>query len=212
MWSVADVADAIDAGLRRRCAQLDEEHAVYGLDTLDEVALHPILAEAIAGAGYGVAREVRYPADHHKRKESHGERCDLVLTPDARPLVSTEAKATLFEAPDAVPFDEAFWLEVKTVAQHTTDGPNGSYSSQLLSTIRQDVTKLSKDPNILHAGLLIVMFVHDARVATHDLGIWQDRCLDRGLPIGAPYLRGIPITDRHGNGHLQVAAYSVSHW
>ena len=212
MWSVADLADAIEAGLRCRCAALDDEHAVYGLDALDEVDLHPVLGNTLIDAGFGVAREIRYPADHHKRKESHGERCDLVLCPDARPLSSTEAKSTLFEPPDATPFDEAFWLEVKTVAQHTTDGANASYSSQLLSTIRHDVSKLSKDPGILHAGLLIVMFVHDAPVAAHDLGVWQDRCLARGLPIGAPSLRGISITDRLGHGHLQVAVYPVSHW
>ncbi|MCZ6834775.1 MAG: hypothetical protein O7G85_03280, partial [Planctomycetota bacterium] len=195
MWSVADLADAVEAGVKASNSQLDEEHAVYGLDARDEVELHPILAQAFTCADYGVHREHRYPADQKKRKESEGERCDLVLTPDGLPLASSERKATLFEPADAVPLDEAYWLEVKTVAQYTIEGPNPQYSSQLLSTIRQDVTKLSKDQGILHAGLLIMMFVHDERVAEHDLGIWQDQCLTRGLPIAAPSFRSVKIKD-----------------
>jgi hypothetical protein len=212
MWSIADLADAVEAGVKATSAQLDEEHAIYGLDAKDEVELHPILAEAFTRAEYGVHREHRYPADQKKRRESEGERCDLVLTPDGRELASGERKATLFEPADAVPLDEAYWLEVKTVAQYTIEGANGQYSSQLLSTIGRDVTKLSKDRGILHAGLLIVMFVQDERIANHDLGIWQDRCLKRNLPIAAPSQRCVPITDRLGNGCCVLALYPVRHW
>lgn len=211
MWSVADVADAIEGGLRRRMAQLDLEQSVTGLDALDELALHAILADCLAEAGYGVQRERRYPADRAKRRESEGERCDLVLTPDGRPLRETDAKATLFDRPDAVEPDEAFWLEVKLVSQFTEEGPNRNYASQLLSTVRHDVTKLSKDPDILRAAILIVLFVRDAIVAEHDLGVWQDRCLQRGLPIGAPSVRTLPMTDRLGNGVCAIAVYPVSH-
>jgi len=211
VWSVADVADAIEGGLRRRMAQLDLEQSVTGLDALDELALHAILADCLAEAGYGVQRERRYPADRAKRRESEGERCDLVLTPDGRPLRETDAKATLFDRPDAVEPDEAFWLEVKLVSQFTEEGPNRNYASQLLSTVRHDVTKLSKDPDILRAAILIVLFVRDAIVAEHDLGVWQDRCLQRGLPIGAPSVRTLPMTDRLGNGVCAIAVYPVSH-
>ena len=157
-------------------------------------------------------REQRYPADQGKRRESEGERCDLVLTSDNRPLASSERKATLFEPADAVPLDEAFWLEVKTVAQFTIEGPNRNYTSQLLSTIRHDITKLSKDQGILHAGLLIVMYVQSQEVADHDLCIWQDRCLQRNLPIASPSQRSFPISDRLGNGVCVLAFYPVRHW
>lgn len=213
MWSVADIADAIEAGLKRHCAVLDAEHAVSGIDALDEVELHPFLARALEEQEYGVFREQRYPADQSKRRESEGERCDFVLTPPGRTsLVSSERKATLFEPADAVPLDEAFWLEVKTVAQFTIEGPNRNYTSQLLSTIRQDITKLSKDRGILHAGLLIVMYVQSQEVADHDLGIWQDRCLRRNLPIASPSQRSFPISDRLGNGVCALACYPVRHW
>jgi hypothetical protein len=211
MWSAADIADGCADGLAQRAAALDTEQAVFGLDALDEVDLHPVLATALGSASFGVFREERYPADRQRRKESEGERCDLVLTPDARPLVVSERKATLFEPDDAVDLEDAYWLEVKVVAQYTEEGANASYSSQLLSTVRHDVTKLSKDDGILHAGLLIVLFVRERAVAEHDLGIWQDRCLERGLPIGAPYVRAVPITDRLGNGVCYLALYPVSH-
>lgn len=210
-WIIADLADAVEAGLRRRIGELDLEQAVYGLDSLDELRLHRILAEALQEGGFGVFREQRYPADRKRRRFSEGERCDLVLTPGGRPLEQPDAAGTLFDAPDAVTLADAFWLEVKIVAQFTVEGPNPNYSSQLLSTIRHDITKLSKDPGILHAGLLIVMFVRDHAVARHDLGIWQSRCVERGQPISAPSQRELPISDRIGNGLCVVSLYPVSH-
>ncbi len=212
MFSLPDIADAVETGVRCVAAAIDEEQAVAGLDARDEVELHPVLAAAIAAAGYGVFREQRYPADRKRRRETEGERCDLVLTPDGRELRVSARRATLFDSPDAVDFDDAFWLEVKVVAQFTPEGANGGYAGQLLSTVRQDVTKLSKDDGILHAGLLIVLFVAEPAIAEHDLGIWQDRCLERGLPIGAPYRREVPIADRLGNRVCSIALYPVSHY
>jgi hypothetical protein len=212
MWSLPDIADALEAGLRAETARLDVEQAVTGLDGREELELHPMLAAALTGAGFGVHREQRYPADRGKRSESEGERCDLVLTPDGRGLAKPEAEETLFEDLEEVPLDEAFWLEVKVVAQYQLEGPNQTYSSQLLSTVREDVTKLAKDRGILHAGLLIVLFVQHKEIAEHDLGVWQDECLKRTLPITAPYVRGVPITDRLGNTHCALALYGVAHY
>jgi hypothetical protein len=135
-----------------------------------------------------------------------------LLTPDHRSLAVTERRATLFDPPDAVGLEDAFWLEVKVVAQYTEEGANATYASQLLSTVRHDVTKLSKDDGILHAALLIVLFVRDVTIAEHDLGIWQDRCLERCLPIGAPSCRSMAITDRLGNSVCYVALYPVAHY
>ncbi|MHC4946947.1 MAG: hypothetical protein ACYTG1_01605 [Planctomycetota bacterium] len=211
MWSVADVADVIEAGLRRCAERLDGEQAVRGLDALDEIALHPVLAESLADAGYGIHREQRYPADRRRRRESAGERCDLVLVPDARDLRHPDRAATLFDDPEAVDLDEGLWLEVKVVAQHREEGPNHNYSAQLLAPVRQDVTKLSKDAGILHAALLIVLFVTDGPVADHDLRVWQEKCLDHGLPIGAPYRRSFDIRDRLGNAVCALALFPVHH-
>ncbi len=209
--SPADIADAIEAGLRAELARRDHEQSVYGLDSLDELALHPILAASLREAGFGVHREQRYPADRAQRRVSMGERCDFVLTPEQRELIKEDSRGTLFDDPDAVSLDEAYWLEVKIVVQFTCEGANGNYASHLMSAVREDVGKLAKDPGILQAGLLIVLFVRDERVADHDLKIWQDRCLERGLPLGAPSRRAIPMTDRHGNGCCAIAVYPIPH-
>ena len=209
MWSIANVADALEIGLRRAADEREREQAKRGLDAFEELELHPILAEALVAADYGVAREQRYPADWRRRRETEGERCDLVLTPTDGELRAPERRATLFDAPDAVDLDEAFWLEVKVVAQFTEEGANPQYASTLLSAVREDVTKLAKDEGIAHAGLLVILFVAERAVADHDLGVWEHRCLDRGLPIGAPSRRSVEVTDRLGNRWCCLALYPV---
>jgi hypothetical protein len=206
----SDIAEAAIHGIGMVAAAMDADRSVRGVDSLDEVALHPMIASGLSRADFGVHREVRYPADRRKRKASEGERCDFVLTQDNRPLRHPEAAATLFDSPDAVDLDEAYWLEVKVVAQFTDEGPNRQYASQLLSTVGRDVRKLSKDDGILHAGLLLVLFVERDEVAEHDLGIWQDRCLARSFPIAAPSIRTLPINDRIGNRVCFCALYPVN--
>lgn len=209
--STSDIADAVETGLVAALDQLDAEQAVYGLDIREELALHPVIADAFLKAGYGVYREQRYPADRRRRKVSEGERCDFVITPGGQALLQPDLAATLFDPADAMPLCDAFWLEVKIVSQFNSEGPNRNYSAQLLAPVGRDVSKLSKDPGILHAGLMIILFVEDQRVADHDLDIWQQRCLKRGLPIGAPAQRTIRITNRHGNGVAAIALFPVSH-
>ncbi|MCH2132257.1 MAG: hypothetical protein MK116_00770 [Phycisphaerales bacterium] len=211
-WCVATLADALARGLQSEEARLTREQSVSGLDGRDEVTLHEQLEQDLATAGYGAHREIRYPGARKHRRKSEGDRCDLVLTPEQAPLEVPEADATLFADDSAVSLEDAFWLEVKVVSQFTEEGANGNYSTQLLSTVREDVTKLSRDQGILHAGLLIMLFTANEDIATHDLGIWQDRCLERNLPIASPCHRVIPITDRLGNRTCTIRIYPVGHY
>lgn len=212
MWRRTEppnIADAVEAGLRAQADRFDLEQAVAGLDALDELKLHPILAASLRDAGYGVFGEERYPGDRAKRIETEGERCDLVLTPGGRELAAPDREPTLFDPPDAVDLGEAFWLEVKIAAQHVAGGANPAYASHLLSAVTRDVGKLARDPGIAHAALLIVLFADDERTARHDLAAWLDHCLSRGLPVGSPCLRLFPINDRLGNGACAVALHPV---
>ena len=210
-WNGDDLADAVASGIEARVALDRVAQEVSGIDALDEVSLHPTLALSIEKAGFGVHREQRYPSDRRARKRSEGRRCDLVLTPDQRPLQDPQAAATLFDDPDAVPLERAYWLEVKTVAQFTPEGPNAAWSGELLGTVQSDVSKLARDPRIFHAGLLIVLWTATADIAINDLGVWQDRCLDRGLPIGAPFERILPLQDRLGNACCVLRVYPIHH-
>lgn len=209
MWSYADIADVLRDGLAEHAAALDREQAVYGMDALDEVALHPVLAQALRAGGFEVFREQRYPADRRKRRVSEGQRCDLVLTPAGRPLVEPEQSQTLFEPPDALPPDEAMWIEVKVVHQFTPAGPNHRYSAQLLATVKQDAERLSSDEGILHAAVLLVLFCRESTVADHDLNIWYDRALRRGVPMASPVRREIEVKDRCGNTLCAMALCPV---
>lgn len=205
------IVDAVEAVFRAEASRLDREQAVQGLDSLDELKLHPLVSRALQEAGFGVTPEQRYPQRQTRRRASEGERCDLVLTPESRPLAVYRREPTLFEPEDAVPSTEAFWLEIKVVNQFTAEGANRSYSSDLLSGVRADVAKLSRDPGICHAGLLLALFCRDETVARHDLALWLERCLDLGLPVGSPDVAAFPINDRLGNGCCAVALYPIWH-
>jgi hypothetical protein len=123
MWSAEDIADAALAALRQRDRELREEHAVYGLDSCEEVELHPLIARGLQDAGFGVVREQPYPHEWFRKLRPSTrsselalplprdrQRCDLVLTPSpgeklddsllsekARRAEAREIEGTLFE-------------------------------------------------------------------------------------------------------------------
>jgi hypothetical protein len=209
-WDVTDIVEAVERGLRTRAAELETEQAVYGIDCLDELALHPLIQQSLRAADYGVWPEQRYPCDRlPRRRKSEGKRCDVVLTPDDRPLQEPDAEATLFATEDAVVLEAAYWLEIKTVAQFTVDGPFARYSAELLQPVSHDIRKLAGDRLVFHAGLMLVLFTTDQRTADHDLAVWLTRCEQRGYPVADPIVRGFPITDRIGNGWTATALFPV---
>lgn len=209
-WSTADIADAVAAGLRARAAQDDLEQAVYGFDALDELGLHPLIHQALRAAHLGVWPEQRYPGDRERSRKSEGKRCDIVLTesPDL-PLRDPEIRNTLFDSQPACDPEDAYWLEIKTVAQHETSGPFHRYSAELLAPVMLDVKKLWTDPHIRYGGLLLVLFTEDREVAEHDLAVWHSRCLDKGFPVAHGSLRGFAINNRIGNGWCHVGVFGV---
>ena len=208
-WSPADIADAVHAGLVSRAQTDDLEQAVYGFDHLGELGLHRVLHKALADAGYGVWPEQRYPSDRVKANLSEGKRCDIVLTPAGTPLFQEQARGTLFDTVDACQPEQAYWLEVKTVAQFEASGPFPRYSAELLAPVAADIRKLWNDPLICHAGLLLILFTADRHIAEHDLAVWHRRCLDRGYLVTSPAIRGFEITDRMGNRCCTSAVFAV---
>lgn len=208
-WSPDDIADAVHASLAARARQDDLEQAVHGFDALDELGLHPLLQQGLRAAGYGVWAEQRYPSDRERARGGQGQRCDIVLTPDGEPLRQPLAKGTLFDTVDGCDPEQAYWLEVKTVAQFDTAGPFRRYSAELLAPVAADVRKLWHEPLIYHAGLLLVLFAADGDIAEHDLAAWHRRCLDRGYPVAAPAVRGMAISDRIGNSFCAAALFPV---
>lgn len=220
MWSAHSILTALVEGLREADERLTDEQAVYGLDALDEVGLHPVLAAGLASAGYGVHREVLYPGEHTAPvRRSARNRCDLVVVPEpgqrlADPAIEQavllDAGNTLFggvahqmtEAVTATAPGEAFWLEIKAVAQHAQgDGVTSrrGYADRLVKGPAADLVKLAKDPSIWFGGVAVVLFAESESVARHDLAALAHRCLDAELPVAGIELGGTPIQDRAGN-------------
>jgi len=209
VWIHTTIADAVVRGLREHAAAEDLEQAVYGFDCLDEVSMHPLIQEALRRAGFGVWPEQRYPGHWHKRRRSEGDRCDVVLTEEGLPLRDPQVCGTLFDQLPAYDAEDAYWLEIKTVAQHEIDGPFSRYTSELLSSVSQDIKKLWRDGVIRHGGLLLVLFTEGKHIAEHDLAAWHGRCLDRGYPVGMSVIRGFDITDRIGNSYCAIGLFAV---
>ncbi len=208
-WDGHEIVEAVAGHLERLARADDLEQAVYSIDRLEELELHPLIHAGLREAGFGTHPEQRYPSERTGRRKSEGKRCDAVLTPDDLPLAEPGAEATLFADENAVALEAAFWLEIKTVAQYTTEGPFARYGSELLATVSQDIRKLAQDRAIFHAGLLLVLFTESQEIAEHDLQAWYDRVLQRGYPVAPAIRHGFALTDRMGNGWCAVALFPV---
>jgi hypothetical protein len=209
-WSWPAVADALEAGLKRAAEAVELEQAVRGLDSLSELGLHPVLHQGLRDAGYGVHPEQRYPRDRGRRRRSEGSRCDIVLTPEGRPLVGDETQLGLFAPAAPVALADALWIEVKVVAQFREMEPNRAYEQALQNPVWKDVEKLASDPDLAHAGVLLIVFTADEEIAWHDLDVWAARAQDLGLPLRAREQRSVPIGDRLGHRLCTVALFPLS--
>lgn len=230
IWNAAEVLAGASGGLRRAEAALSREQAVRGLDAKSEVELHPILASGLRDVGLGVLREQPYPGVVKGRaKRTERSRCDLVLLPrtglklrdPVDELAEADAKAaTLFAGlhdapvPNTIGSRDAYWLEVKSVGQHTytsgVPGPNGAYAGEITRAFASDLAKLAQEALILRGGLLVVLYTADAATATHDLGVALARAMDKGLPVRSPDTTRFEISDRIGNRWCTLSLIEIS--
>lgn len=201
VWS--EICEGAAAGIVAEAARRDLEQSPYGVDALEEVALHPLLAAGVAGAGLGVLREERLPTGRGRVRRSEGFRCDLVVLPEGETALRDPLLAgTLFGQRGAGP-EDAVWLEVKAIHQFAlvngVASANPRYSALWLREAKADVQKLSAESELLRRGLLLVVFAADEATIEHDLHAWAHRCLDEGLGIGRLVRRVFPVTERIGN-------------
>ncbi len=204
MYDFSTLADALHATLARTEADLRLEQAVYGLDAMDELALHAVLAAGLAET-FGVAREVHYPSTAG-RKLTHRPRCDLVLTPPGVSLKLDTAPPTLFDPPDLCPPEAALWLEVKAAYQFREGGSrHKGYGAQWRQGVVKDLLKMEAEPRIRQAGLVLVVFNATPEVVGRDLELFEDVLATKEVLAGFRQVRTLPIADRIGH-HCCTAA------
>lgn len=211
VWDLEAVADAASRAIERETDRLRAEQSTTGVDFRTELEMHPLLRDGLAAVG-GVHAEIRFPSGIKSPKRSEGERCDIVLTASPDLDISVDSPAPFFAHRLAEP-EDALWIEVKVVAQHVLyDGysrPNPNYTAELLQGVTADVTKLSREPRIVHAAVLLVLFSADERTAEHDLAAWHTRAIEKGKPVSVPITRTYTIPDLIGHTRCTLALARV---
>ncbi|HRK29527.1 MAG TPA: hypothetical protein PLD59_00505 [Tepidisphaeraceae bacterium] len=205
-WNFSTVADELGGVITHAEAAARLEQAVYGVDSLAELALHKVLADGLA-TRFEVAREVHYPSSAGG-KLTHRQRCDLVLTPRGRPLRLDSRPAGLFDPPDQASPGEALWLELKVAAQFRSAGVRHSgYGAQWRTAVVEDLKKMEAEPAIKEAGLLLIVFTESVDVLENDLQLFEDVMVMKEVLAGFRHVRSIPILDRMGHSICTVALW-----
>ncbi len=220
------------SALTNRAQEYDQEQSVRGVDALSELQLHALIEDALIHEQYGVSRETHYPSDGDAyTRATHRQRCDLVLFPDPSQTLLDPAEEmkqlalaqdTLFAGSTSIGPDpestcdpaDAWWIEIKACAQYAyRDGvpsANPGYAHELVSGLQTDLHKLSIDPHIWHAAVMVVLFCEDETIARHDLSQAASVCIGQGLPVQSPIIETHSITDRGGNGCVAIGLFPVS--
>lgn len=200
------LADQLERVVQSAEAASRLEQAVYGLDSRDELTLHAMLAEGLAGH-YEVAREVHYPSSAG-RKMTHRQRCDLVLSPKGHPLRLDTRPTTLFDDPGQVSPAEALWLEVKVAWQFREGGTrHGGYGAQWRQAVVADLKKMETEPLIHEAALLLVVFNESEEILHKDLDLFESVLVQKEVLAGFRQVRSVPILDRIGHRLCSIALW-----
>lgn len=205
-WDIGLIADDMAAVLDAAEANLRLEQAVYGLDALDELQLHALLADGLA-MKHEVAREVCYPSSVGQKRASR-QRCDLVLTERGHPLRLDTKPPTLFDPPDMHGPGDGLWLEVKVAHQFREGGGNHrGYGAQWRQGITKDLQKLDAEAAVREAALVLVVFTASEDVLAADLQLFEDHLAKTEVLAGFRQVRSIRITERNGHQLATVAVW-----
>lgn len=205
-YNFSDLADAAEAVLQASESQLRLEQAVHGLDRLSETQFQALLADGLR-PWYSVAREVHYPSSAGK-KLTHRNRCDLVLTPEGRPLRIDARPADLFAPVGQTAPEDALWVEMKLAWQFRDPGVHHSgYGAKWSDAVVSDLRKMEQDPLIRQAALVLVVFNESEAVLTKDLELFEDVLARKQVLAGFRQVRSIGILDRIGHRLCSVAIW-----
>jgi hypothetical protein len=206
LFDLSTIADQLEQILHEREDAVRLEQAVYGMDSLAELAFHQLLADGLR-QWHDVAREVHYPSSFGN-KLTHRNRCDLVLAPRGWPLHLDSKPPDLFSPARTTPPDEALWLEVKIASQFREGGVrHGGYGSQWRNAVVADLRKMETEPLIHQAALLLVVFNESEAILNKDLDLFETILAQKEVLAGFRQVRSIPIWERIGHRLCTVALW-----
>ncbi|MEM6561153.1 MAG: hypothetical protein AAF656_06110, partial [Planctomycetota bacterium] len=186
--------------------ELRLEQAVYGMDSLDELALHKLLAAGLSKK-HEVAREVHYPSSVGKKQPSR-QRCDLVLTERGHPLRLDTKPPSLFDPPEMHGPGAGLWLEVKVAAQFAEGGrPHRGYGAQWRQGVTKDLQKMEQESALREAALVLIVFTANADVLDADLQLFEDHLAKTEVLAGFRQVRSCEIVERNGHRLATVALW-----
>ena len=205
-YDLSTVTDHLAEAMQLAEDNLRLEQAVYGLDAMDEVSLHALLAGRLT-RHYEVAREVHYPSSA-LAKRSHRLRCDLVLTPKNCPLRLDTVEPSLFDPARQSNPSDALWLEIKVAYQFREGGVRHTgYSPQWRSAVVEDLRKIEQDPLIHEAALVLIVFNESAEILEKDLDLLETVLAEKEVLAGFRQVRSISILERIGHRLCTVALW-----
>ena len=200
------LADHLNQILTQSEADLRLEQAVYGLDSKDEKDLQSLLSAGLKQF-YSVAREVHYPSSVGN-KRTHRLRCDLVLLEKGIEIKLDSHEPTLFDNPNAQPPTHGVWLEVKVARQFCEGGVRHlGYGSQWRDAVVEDIRKMSTEPKIKDAGLVLIVFTENDQVLGDDLQHFEDVLVRKEVLAGFRQVRSVKILDRIGHHFCSIAIW-----
>jgi hypothetical protein len=206
LYDLSTIADHLAESLQLAEDAHRLEQAVYGLDSMDELSFHTVLATHLS-THHEVAREVHYPSTA-SAKRSHRLRCDLVITPKGSPLKRDTAEPTLFDPACQCSPSDALWLEIKVAYQFREPGVRHTgYSPQWRSAVVEDLRKMEQDTLIHEAALVLIVFNESAMILEKDLDLFETVLAQKEVLAGFRQVRGVPILDRIGHSLCTVALW-----
>lgn len=212
-WDLYELTEALAQTLTDAEAGFRLEHAVFGLDSLDELRLHQLLVRGLSRR-YTVQREVHYPGLPAKRRGAGGgrPRCDLAITPQGRFLRLSD-EPDLFSRGDECPPEEALWVEVGIARQYRDAGSIdiGRVGSHRHAVV-EDAKRLLLDPRVTEGAVLLIAYTDGEEASVAEIQSVSDQLAQIGVDaevLADRHARSIPITDRLGHRHATIGLWRV---
>lgn len=211
-WDLYALTEHLAQTLTDAEASYRLEHAVFGLDSLDELRLHQLLVRGLS-RWHTVQREAHYPGLPAKRRGAAGRpRCDLAITPQGHHLRLSD-EPDLFSRGDECPPEEALWVEVGVARQYRDAGSIdiGRVGSHRHAVV-EDAKRLLLDPRLNEAAVLLIAYTDGEDASVAEIQSVSDQLAQIGVDadvLADRHARSIPITDRLGHRNATLGLWRV---